>query len=113
LKDLPLDGRSGALIISHVYEYDKDSLAMLLDAPLAYLGLQGNRKRCARLVSEATEGRGPLSQAQLARLHAPAGLDIGAEGPEAIALSMLAEIQAALTGSPGGSLRDRTGAIHA
>jgi xanthine dehydrogenase accessory factor len=113
LPGLPFDGRSAALIISHVYEKDKEALAILLDAPCGYLGIQGNRKRCGRLLAEVGEARGPLDQAQSARLHAPAGLDLGSESPEAIALSMLAEIQAALTGFPGGHLRDRQGAIHA
>jgi xanthine/CO dehydrogenase XdhC/CoxF family maturation factor len=112
LKNLPLDGRSAALVISHVYEKDKEALEMLREAPLAYLGVQGNRKRCARLLAEATEVKGPLNEAQLTRLYAPAGLDLGAEGPEAIALSMLAEVQAVLTGYPGGHLRDRQGAIR-
>jgi xanthine/CO dehydrogenase XdhC/CoxF family maturation factor len=109
LKDLPFDHRSAALVISHVYEKDKEALALLLEAPLAYVGLQGNRKRCARLVAEV----GSLSEGQRAGLYAPAGLDLGAETPEAIALSMLAEIQSVFTGFPGGHLRDRQGAIHA
>jgi len=113
LAGLPFDGRSAALVISHVYEKDKEALALLLDAPSAYLGIQGNRKRCARLLAEVCEAQGALDAAQQAKLHAPAGLDLGAESPEAIALSMLAEIQAVLTGFPGGHLRDRQGAIHA
>lgn len=112
LKQLPFDARSAALVISHVYEKDKEALAMLLEAPVAYLGLQGNRKRCARLLNEIAETKGALSDEQRAKLYAPAGLDLGAEGPEAIALSMLSEIHAVLTGFPGGHLRDRPGAIH-
>jgi xanthine/CO dehydrogenase XdhC/CoxF family maturation factor len=46
------------------------------------------------------------------RLHAPAGLDIGGDGPEAIALSLLAEVMAAAEGRSGGWLRDRKGPIH-
>jgi xanthine/CO dehydrogenase XdhC/CoxF family maturation factor len=45
-------------------------------------------------------------------MHFPAGLDLGAESPEAIALSMLAEIQATFSQRAGGSLRDRSGSIH-
>jgi len=108
LPGLPFDGRSAVLVISHVYEKDREALEQLLDAPVAYLGLQGNRQRCAKLL----EAVGPVSDTQRARLYAPAGLDLGAENPEAIALSMLAEIQSVLTGFPGGHLRDRKGAIH-
>jgi len=109
LPGLPFDDRSAVLVISHVYEKDREALEQLLDAPVAYLGLQGNRQRCAKLL----EAVGPVSDAQRARLYAPAGLDLGAENPEAIALSMLAEIQSVLTGFPGGHLRDRKGSIHA
>jgi xanthine dehydrogenase accessory factor len=112
LKDLSFDARSAALVISHVYEKDRETLEVLLDAPLGYLGLQGNRKRCAKLLDAVLETKGELSEAQRARFFAPAGLDLGAENPEAIALSMLSEVQGVLTGFPGGHLRDRKGAIH-
>jgi xanthine/CO dehydrogenase XdhC/CoxF family maturation factor len=52
------------------------------------------------------------SQADGDRLHAPAGLDIGAEGPREIALSIIAEMRAVLDGRGGGMLRDHRGAIH-
>jgi xanthine/CO dehydrogenase XdhC/CoxF family maturation factor len=111
LRGLPLDRRSAALVVSHIYEKDRQALEALLPAPLGYLGLQGNRQRSQRLLRELGAA-GPIPADQLARLHAPSGLDLGAESPEGIALSMLAEIQAALAGRPGGSLRDRGGAIH-
>ena len=109
---LPLDGRSAALVVSHVYELDRLALASLLQAPLGYLGLQGNRTRSARILREIEAEGLPFTEAQRRMLHWPAGLDLGGETPEAIALSMVAEVQAALAGHPGGSLRDRTGAIH-
>jgi xanthine dehydrogenase accessory factor len=49
----------------------------------------------------------------IARLHAPAGLDIGAEGAEEVAHALVAEILSALRGRSGGPLRDRKGPIHA
>jgi xanthine/CO dehydrogenase XdhC/CoxF family maturation factor len=45
-------------------------------------------------------------------LHAPIGLDLGGETPEAIALASIAEIEAILNGRPGGSLRERQSPIH-
>ena len=112
LEGLPFDARSAALVVSHVYDKDRQALETLLRQPLGYLGLQGNRTRSARLLREIEAAGTPLTQAQRRILHAPAGLDLGAESPEAIALSMVAEIQATLSGHPGGGLRDRAGRIH-
>jgi len=111
LEDLPFDARSAALVVSHVFEADKAAMAALLRTPLGYLGLQGNRKRSERILRELEEAS-PLSARAKSILHFPAGLDIGAESPEIIALSMISEVQAALSGRQGGSLRDRQGSIH-
>ena len=112
LRGLPLDGRSAALVVSHVYEKDRQAVEGLLQLPLGYLGLQGNRTRCARILNEILDAGLVLTEAQRQIMHFPAGLDIGAESPEAIALSMLAEVQASLSGHGGGHLRERTGSIH-
>ncbi|MBV8887911.1 MAG: XdhC family protein, partial [Chroococcidiopsidaceae cyanobacterium CP_BM_RX_35] len=58
-----------------------------------------------------TEGM-VYTQTQLQRLFAPVGLDIGADTPEAIALAIVAEIQAVLANRCGGLLKDRKGPIH-
>jgi xanthine/CO dehydrogenase XdhC/CoxF family maturation factor len=46
------------------------------------------------------------------RLHAPAGLDVGADGPDEVAHAIIAEILAVSRGRPGGPLRDRRAPIH-
>lgn len=112
LEGILFDARTAALVVSHVYEPDKAALAALLSAPLGYLGLQGNRKRSERLMREIAEERGPIPEAGRAVLHYPAGLDIGAESPEIIALSMVSEVQAVLSGRRGAPLRDRKESIH-
>ena len=89
---LPFDARSAALVVSHVYEKDRQAVAMLLQQPLGYLGLQGNRIRSARLLQELQDAGLVLTEAQQQIMHFPAGLDLGAESPEGIALSMLAEV---------------------
>jgi xanthine/CO dehydrogenase XdhC/CoxF family maturation factor len=112
LEGLPLDRRSAALVVSHVYDKDLRAVAALLQQPLGYLGLQGNRLRCAKILQELQNGGLVLSEAQRQIMHFPAGLDLGGESPEAIALSMLAEIQATFAQRAGGSLRDKSGPIH-
>jgi len=69
---------------------DVAGLPALLDAPHAYLGVIGSRKRWATTVKEL-EARG-ISRDKLARVHAPMGLELNAETPEEIAVSVLAEI---------------------
>ncbi len=81
-------------------------LELLLAQPLGYLGVLGARRRTLDLLARL--GR----DAMPAELHAPAGLDIGAETPEQIALSILSEVQATFAKRPGGALRQRDGSIH-
>ena len=69
---------------------DVEALPHLLDVPHAYLGVIGSRRRWASAVKELEE-RG-IPRAKLARVHAPMGLELNAETPEEIALSVFAEI---------------------
>ena len=54
----------------------------------------------------------PIPPERLACVHGPAGLHLGGEGPDAIALAIVAEAQAVLYGKQAGFLRGRQGAIH-
>ena len=111
-EELPFDNRSCAVVMSHNYLQDQALLRDLLDAPLAYLGVLGPHQRTQRLLADLQkEGIAPSAE-QAARLFGPVGLDIGAETAEEIALSILGEIQAVLTGRKGGSLRNHPGPIH-
>jgi xanthine dehydrogenase accessory factor len=98
------DPRTVAIVMNHHYPSDGAWLSTLAPLPLTYLGLLGARHRTARLLRDAHLP--PAGPGGLERLFAPAGLDIGAEGPEAIALAMLAEMQAVLAGRRGGLLRE-------
>ncbi|MGD0463491.1 MAG: XdhC family protein [Tepidisphaeraceae bacterium] len=102
--DLP-EG-AAAIVMAHNFGRDAAVLAALLKKPPAYVGVLGPRRRTARLLAAV----GATAEAH--RLFSPIGLDIGAETPEQIALSILAEIKAVAAGRPGGSLRDRPGPIH-
>ena len=107
----PDDG-SIVLVMSHSYANDRAYLRTLLMRSFIYLGLLGPRQRSERILAElAKEGIEPSRELR-ARLHAPAGLDIGAETPEEIALSILSEIRAELAARSGGRLRDRNTPIH-
>jgi len=112
--DLPpaLDDRSAAVVMSHNYERDLALLATLLASPCRYVGVLGGRARVDQLLGELAKRGSPATEAQRARLHAPVGLDVGAETPAEVALSIAAEIQAVFTDRRGGPLRERKGPIH-
>jgi xanthine dehydrogenase accessory factor len=104
LHAVALDTHSSVVVMTHNLEQDMAYLAALRGAPVAYLGALGSRERVARMRSSpALDGL---------RVHAPAGLDIGSETPEEIALAIAAEIMAVVNGRGGGHLRDNDGAIH-
>ena len=100
------DDRSAVVLMSHNYLRDIGYLRGFLAAAPAYLGVLGPRGRTEQMLSELGD------QEAIERLHAPAGLDIGAEGPEEVAHAIVAEILAVTRGHPGGPLRDRGAPIH-
>ncbi len=100
------DERTAVVLMSHNYLRDIAYLGALLDSPLAYLGVLGPRGRTVQMLDEL--GRPEAMN----RLHAPAGLDIGAEGPEEVAHAIVAEILAVTRRREGGPLRDRGAPIH-
>ena len=86
----------------HKYDYDCIQQLLSLESQPAYLGMIGSRRR-VRAAFEALVGDGVDPQ-RLADVHAPIGLDIGAETPEEIALAIAAELVAVRTGGSGGVL---------
>ncbi|HET7543153.1 MAG TPA: XdhC family protein [Polyangiaceae bacterium] len=87
-----------AVVMSHHYPTDRQALEMLLTSRAAYIGVLGPRRRTERMLRELLPDPAARAQAR-ARLHAPLGLDLGAETPAQIALAALAEIQAVLSGT--------------
>jgi xanthine dehydrogenase accessory factor len=103
---------TAAAILTHNSSSDLQLLRSLLPSAAAYVGLLGPSKRAEMLLEKLREtGYAPTSQ-QLEKFHSPIGLDIGAESPEEIALSVLSEIQAFINGRKGGYLREHSGPIH-
>ncbi len=96
LEHLRLDQRTSAIVMSHSFAQDTFFLELLLAQPLGYLGVLGSRRRTLDLLARLGRDAMPPD------LHAPAGLDIGAETPEQIALSILSEVQATFANRPGG-----------
>ena len=88
LAPLALDGRD-AVVVATQGKRDREALAAALLSEAGYVGMVGSRRKVATLTAQLADRVPPD---RLARLHGPAGLDIGAIEPEEIALSILAEL---------------------
>jgi len=86
----PPDERTYVALISKGFVTDEAALRRVLDTPAAYIGMIGSRRK-REVVYKNLRAEG-VSEETLARVHAPIGLEIGAETPEEIAVSILAEI---------------------
>jgi xanthine dehydrogenase accessory factor len=107
-----IDEYTAVLLMSHDYRTDTANLLKVLPSPASYIGLLGPRKRAVRIFEALAEAGTPVGEADLRRIYAPAGLDIGAATPEEIALSILAEVRSHFAGRQGASLRLREGSIY-
>lgn len=101
----PFDRRTAVVVMTHHVERDLAYVRALAPLPLAYLGVLGSRERARRI-------RDAVPRTATA-IHAPAGLDIGSETPQEIALSIAAEIMTALNATSGERLSHVQGPIHA
>jgi xanthine dehydrogenase accessory factor len=109
---LALDEGMRVVAMTHSFPRDLIYLDLLLSAGVHYIGLLGPRRRTERLLSDlAGEGK-HYPERVLRCIHGPVGLDIGGETPEAIALSIIAEVQAVASGRCGGPMREREAPIH-
>jgi len=106
------DNYTAIILMAHDYKTDKNNLPKALATAAPYIGMLGPRVRSEKIWRELTnEGRINATD-NIDRIHAPVGLDIGAVTPEEIALSLIAEVKAALSGRDGTFLRLRTTVIH-
>jgi len=97
---IDLDHIDAVIVMSHNLDHDRQYLSQVIAARISYIGLLGPRARRDRLLSEINAKNG----ADGLHVHGPAGLDIGAEMPESIALSIIAEIHAWLNRRKGSAL---------
>lgn len=109
---IDLDQRTDVVVMSHTYLRDVDYLRVLLASQVGYIGMLGPKARLDRILGDLRQQGVDVSEQELARVHGPAGLDIGAEGPEEIAYAIMAEILAVRRSRGAGFLRDRKGGIH-
>ena len=107
-----VDDYTIAVVMTHNYLDDLEILKVLMPSNIGYLGCLGSKQRTARLLQDLRTEGVKCTRTQLQKLHAPVGLDIGADTPEEIALSIIAEIQAVLANHGGGFLKHRTKSIH-
>jgi len=112
LDQLPMDARTVFVMMTHNYNYDLSMLKALLPSHTPYIGMLGPKKKLDRMLNELSQDGMPLDDAMLAKVFGPTGLEIGAETPEEIALSIIAEIQAVLEGKTGGMLKHKSDVIH-
>ena len=110
LASAPIDERTAIVSFAHDEKFDVPLLLAAVRSRAGYVGAVGSRATHARR-SEALRQAG-ITDAELARICAPIGLDIGARTPEETALAVVAEIVALERGRSGGSLAHGTGAIR-
>ena len=110
LAQTEVDERTVVCVLTHDPKFDVPLLEVALRLPLAYLGAMGSRRtnddRAQRLKELG------FTDAELARLHAPIGLDVGGRTPEETAVSIAAEIISSRWGGTGAELRQVDGPIH-
>jgi xanthine dehydrogenase accessory factor len=110
LEGARVGARTAIIVLTHDVKFDIPLLQVALRTEAGYIGAMGSRNTHAKRL-EALRAAG-VSEAQMTRVHAPIGLDIGAQTPEETAVSIAAEIIAARTGRKGGPLREGTLPVH-
>jgi xanthine dehydrogenase accessory factor len=102
LRDLPIDKETYSVIITRGHAHDMECLRQVLRSPAAYIGMIGSRRR-VKGVFKLLQEEG-YSEESIARIHAPIGLDLGAQTPAEIALAIMGEITRVRRGGSGKSL---------
>jgi xanthine dehydrogenase accessory factor len=107
LAEFPIDENTYIVMVTRGHKQDELSLRTTIQSNAAYVGMIGSRRRTGAVLQHLAEDGIP--RAALDRVHTPIGLDIGAETPEEIAVSIIAEIIMERRGGGGGSMYYRRG----
>ena len=113
LEGLPLGPSTHLVVMTHSFAHDREWGRRLLRTEVPYIGLLGPRARRDEILEQIGVTGEPAGATGMDRFFAPVGLDLGADGPEQIAVSILAELLAVRTSSVPRHLRDKDGVIHA
>lgn len=112
-KEIKITPFTAIVLMSHNLKYDEEVLSQIIESEAPYIGILGPKKRADKLFLALREKyHVKISKDQMNRIHAPIGLDIGAETPDEIAVSIISEIQAKFSNRSGGFIKYRTGPIH-
>ena len=103
--ELKITAKDAVVVMTHSYEQDRTHLTESLAGSAGYIGLLGAMHRSSLLIAEAAAHLGRSVAECCERVWAPVGLDLGGDGAEAIALAVVAEVQAWRQGKPGVSLK--------
>lgn len=106
------DEKTAAVLMTHNYNYDLALLEALLGTPCRYVGVLGPQRKTQRMLQELEANGVRIGEKETERVFGPVGLDIGAEGGEEIALSILSEIKAVFAARNGTFLKFRNGSIY-
>jgi xanthine dehydrogenase accessory factor len=112
LSKIKTDNQTVFLLMSHNYNYDLGLLSQIVKQEFGYIGLLGPAQKRDRMFSDLNDQGTQLDEEQLSKIHGPAGLDIGAENSTEIALSIISEVKAFLSGRSGSSLKLKKETIH-
>ncbi|SNS96094.1 XdhC family protein [Rhodococcoides kyotonense] len=110
LVSAPIDSRTAVVVLTHDEKFDIPLLNLALRSDAGYVGAMGSRATHERRVGLLQEEG--ITRHQLARLHSPIGLDLGARTPAETALSVMAEVTKTMRAASGEELRHRRGPIH-
>ncbi len=107
-----IDAFTALILMAHDYKTDLENLQKVLSSDAPYIGLLGPKKRSQKMFDAMSNANLAVSEQNQNRIFAPAGLDIGAQTPEEIALSIIAEIKCCFSGRDGRALKWREGTIY-